>query len=206
MTYILQDNWSIIRLSLYDCDDVQPVCYDAWPAALSSLGSLPCLPHSHSNLLHWLLSRLFWRWPLFDSIFAPINYSLCLTVGPCEILEVGPDQITDNIEWYDERFDYTVRVLSLNLLFRVRFYSQGYSERTCYLGDRDQNIGGENGLFDALNTILGTTSTILSIFNETSDAISIPLPTMVLEVLINREKKYISLLTMSPYNKRNVAL
>jgi hypothetical protein len=42
------------------------------------------------------------------------------------------------------------------------------------LGDHDRSIGGDKGLSGILDTIIGTTSTILNIFNDASDAIPVP--------------------------------
>ena len=41
------------------------------------------------------------------------------------------------------------------------------------LGNRNQNIGG-HGLSGILDTIIGTTSAILNVFNEASNAIPVP--------------------------------
>ena len=42
------------------------------------------------------------------------------------------------------------------------------------MGNRDRNIGGYHGLSGILDTIIGTTSTILNVFNEASNAIPVP--------------------------------
>ena len=42
------------------------------------------------------------------------------------------------------------------------------------LGNHNRNINGSHGLSDILGTIIGTTSTILNIFNEESSAIPVP--------------------------------
>jgi len=41
-------------------------------------------------------------------------------------------------------------------------------------GDRDRNNGSDERLSGILDTIIGTTNTILTIFNEASDAIPVP--------------------------------
>ena len=42
------------------------------------------------------------------------------------------------------------------------------------MGNRDRNIGGYHGFSGILDTIIGTTSTILNVFNEASNAIPVP--------------------------------
>ena len=42
------------------------------------------------------------------------------------------------------------------------------------MGNRNRNIGGRHGLSGILDTILDTTSTILSVFNQASNAIPVP--------------------------------
>ena len=42
------------------------------------------------------------------------------------------------------------------------------------MGNRNQNIGGYHGLSGIIDTIIGTTSSILNVFNEASDAIPVP--------------------------------
>ena len=42
------------------------------------------------------------------------------------------------------------------------------------LGNRSRNISGSHGLSGILDTIIGTTSTILNVFNEASSAIPVP--------------------------------
>ena len=42
------------------------------------------------------------------------------------------------------------------------------------MGNRNRNIDGNHGLSGILDTIIGTTSTILNIFNEASNAIPVP--------------------------------
>ena len=42
------------------------------------------------------------------------------------------------------------------------------------MGNRNRNISGYHGLSGILDTIIGTTSTILNVFNEASNAIPVP--------------------------------
>ena len=42
------------------------------------------------------------------------------------------------------------------------------------MGNRNRNISGSHGLSGILDTIIGTTSTILNVFNEASNAIPVP--------------------------------
>ena len=42
------------------------------------------------------------------------------------------------------------------------------------MGNRNRNFSGHHGLSGILDTIIGTTSTILNVFNEASNAIPVP--------------------------------
>ena len=42
------------------------------------------------------------------------------------------------------------------------------------MGNRNRNVGGCNGLSGILDTIIGTTSTILNVFKEASSTIPVP--------------------------------
>jgi hypothetical protein len=65
-----------------------------------------------------------------------------------------------------------IKVFSLRLLssFTLKFTQNRYPA----LGDRDLNIGGDKGFTGILDTIIGSTSTILNIFNEASSVIPVP--------------------------------
>ena len=67
-----------------------------------------------------------------------------------------------------------IRVLALLPVFLVS-HSRLFKNTHPALGDRNRNIGGDHGLSGILNTIIGTTSTILNVFNEASNAIPVPL-------------------------------
>jgi hypothetical protein len=87
-----------------------------------------------------------------------------MTRGRTEIMDNMNDIINNSIT--------QIKVLSLILLFSFALNITQNTHPT--LGDRDRNNGSDERLSGILDTIIGTTNTILNIFNEASDAIPVP--------------------------------
>ena len=75
------------------------------------------------------------------------------------------DMIKDSIK--------EIRVLALLPVFLVS-HSRLSKNTHPALGNRNRNIGGSHEFSGILDTILDTTSTILSVFNQASNAIPVP--------------------------------
>ena len=66
-----------------------------------------------------------------------------------------------------------IKVLALLPVFSVS-HSRSSKNTHPALANRNRNIGGCHGLSGILDTIIGTTSTILNVFNQASSAIPVP--------------------------------
>lgn len=67
-----------------------------------------------------------------------------------------------------------IMVLALLPVFLVSRSKLSRIHTHSALGNRNRNIGGYHGLSSILDTIIGTTSTILNVFNEANNAIPVP--------------------------------
>ena len=91
-----------------------------------------------------------------------------------DVMTRGGTGTRDNMKDMKKDSIKEIRVLALLPVFPVS-HSRLSKNTHPALGNRNWNVGGSHELSGILNIILDTTSTILSVFNQASNAIPVPL-------------------------------